>query len=251
MKPLAPSRPDPQSPGLMRRCLPLLIAALAGCGRSPGADNEAWFPLQAGHRWTYTVTTRSGADSVERESLTLRTLGAETLVLDDKPAWLRRSDSGINYWLRADEGGVVRVASKGDMQADPVADAPGRFVLKAPFVVGTQWTAPTTAYLLMRTHEYPREIKHSHPSIPMAYQIEAVADAVQVPAGRFSPCLRVRGSATVRIFVDPISGFRDQPLTTLEWYCRGVGLVKMERSEPSTSPMLVGGSRTLELQAWQ
>ncbi len=235
----------------MRRHLLLIPMLLASCGRSPDADSQDWFPLEGGHRWTYTVTTRSGAEAAERESLTLFTLGSDTLVLDDKPAWQRRSDSGVNYWLRADAGGVYRVASKSDMQVDPVADAPGRYVLKAPFVVGTQWQATTTAYLLMRTAEYPREIKHSHPNIPMTYQIEAVADAVQTPAGRFSPCLRVRGSATVRIFVDPISGFRDQPLTTLEWYCRGVGLVKQERSEPSTSPMLVGGSRTLELESWQ
>lgn len=235
----------------MRRCLPLLIAALAGCSRAPDAGNEAWFPLAAGHRWTYRVTTTSGADAPDRERQTMFTLGADTLVLDDKPAWQRRSDSGVNYWLRADEHGIVRVASKSDMQADPVADPPGRFVLKAPFTVGTQWQAPTTTYLLMRTAEYPRELKHSHPSIPMTYTIEAVADTVQTPAGSFSPCLRVRGSATVHVFVDPISGFRDQPLTTLEWYCRGVGLVKLERSEPSNSPMLIGGTRTLELEAWQ
>jgi hypothetical protein len=233
----------------MRQRVVMISMLLAGCSRAP--EGQAWFPLEAGHHWTYAVTTRSGADTSERESLTLRTLGAATLVLDDKPAWQRRSDSGINYWLRADDSGIVRVASKSDMQTDPVADAPGRFVLKAPFVVGTQWQAPTTAYLLMRTNEYPREIKHGLAPIPMTYQIEAVADAVQTPAGRFSPCLRVRGSATVRVFVDPISGWRDQPLTTLEWYCRGVGLVKLERSEPSSSPMLVGGSRTLELESWQ
>ncbi|WP_457444071.1 hypothetical protein [Roseateles sp. P5_E4] len=233
----------------MRRYFFLASIALAGCSRAP--EGQSWFPLEAGHRWTYTVTTRSGADTSERESLTLRTLGSATLVLDEQPAWQRRSDSGVNYWLRADASGIVRVASKSDMQADPVADAPGRFVLKAPFVVGTQWQAPTTAYLLMRTAEYPREIKHSHPNIPMTYEIEAVSDVVRTPAGSFSPCLRVRGSATVKIFVDAITGYRDQPLTTLEWYCRGVGLVKLERSEPSTSPMLVGGSRTLELESWQ
>ena len=236
---------------MRRRLLPLLLIALAGCGRPPEAGNEAWFPLAAGHRWTYRVTTLSGADTSERERLTLRTQGRETLVLDDQPAWVRRSDSGVNYWLRSDEAGIRRVASKSDMQADPVADPAGRFVLKAPFVAGTQWQAGTTTYLLMRTNEYPRELKHSHPNIPMTYTIEAVADEVKVAAGTFSPCLRVRGSATVRVFVDPISGFKDQPLNSVEWYCRGVGLVKMERSEPASSPMLVGGSRTLELEAWE
>ncbi len=233
----------------MRRSLLLTMIAVAGCSRAP--ESPSWFPLEAGHRWTYAVTTRSGADAPERESLTLRSLGSAPLLLDDQPAWQRRSDSGVDYWLRADASGIRRVASKSDMQAEPVADARDRYVLKAPYTVGTQWQASTTAYLLMRTAEYPREIKHSHPVIPMTYEIEAVADAVQTPAGRFSPCLRVRGSATVRIFVDAISGYRDQPLTTVEWYCRGIGLVKMERSEPSTSPMLVGGSRTLELESWQ
>lgn len=233
----------------MRRSLLLAVIAVAGCSRAP--EGESWFPLEAGHHWTYTVTTRSGPDTSEREIQTMLTLGSATLVLDDQPAWQRRSDSGVNYWLRADASGIYRVASKSDMQADPVADTPHRYVLKAPYAVGTQWQAPTTTYLLMRTAEYPREIRHSHPSIPMNYEIEAVAEEVQTPAGTFSPCLRVRGSATVRVFVDAISGFRDQPLTTLEWYCRGVGLVKLERSEPSTSPMLVGGTRTLELEAWQ
>lgn len=240
----------------MRRRLLLLpiasmVCLLASCGRGAGNDAEAWFPLASGHRWTYTVTTRSGSDAVERETQTMITLGRDTLVLDDKPAWQRRSDSGVNYWLRADASGVVRVASKSDMQVDPVADAPGRFVLKAPYVVGTQWQANTTAYLLMRTNEYPREIKHSHPAVPMTYQIEAVADKVQTPAGSFSPCLRVKGFATLKVFVDPMTGFKDQPLTTLEWYCRGVGLVKLERNEPSGSPMLIGGSRTLELEDWE
>ena len=157
---------------LLLLLLPLLLVALAGCSRSPEAGNEAWFPLAAGHRWTYRVTTVSGAEAPERETLTLRTQGRETLVLDDQAAWVRRSDSGITYWLRSDDAGIRRVAQKSDMQVDPVADPADRFVLKAPFVVGTQWQAGTTPYLLMRTHEYPRELKHSHPNVPMTYTIE-------------------------------------------------------------------------------
>ncbi len=238
----------------MRALLVLSIAAsLAGCQRGgAGGESQAWFPLEAGHRWTYRVTTRTGEDASEREWLTLRTLGASHLPPPiDRQAWQRRSDGGVDYWLRADDAGIVRVASKSDLQADPVPDTPPRFVLKAPYTVGTQWQASTTAYLLMRRNEFPREIRHSHPSIPMSYQIEAVADTVETPAGRFSPCLRVRGTASVRIYADPASGWRDMPLATLEWYCRGVGLVKLERSEPAESAFLVGGTRVLELQSWE
>ena len=41
------------------------------------------------------------------------------------------------------------------------------------------------------------------------------------------------------------------PLTTLEWYCPGVGLVRLERSEPVKSAFPSGGTRTLELESWQ
>jgi hypothetical protein len=239
----------------MRRLLITVLPAagltfLAACSSKPAT--EALFPLEAGHQWTYRVTTRSGEDTSERETLTLRTLGAEALpALDSQTAWRRRSDSGLDYWLRSDATGIYRVAAKNDLQAEPVLDKPLRFVLKAPYTVGTQWQAPTAPYLLMRRNEFPREIRHSHPSVPMNYQIDAVDESVETPAGRFEHCLRVRGQASVRVYADPASGWRDMPLATTEWYCRGVGLVKLERNEPAQSPFLTGGSRTLELESWQ
>jgi len=227
-----------------------VVAVLAGC--RPDTPPDALFPLQPGHRWTYRVTTRTGDDASDRETLTLRALGEERVpALGGEPAWRRRSDSGIDYWLRADASGIYRVASKSDLDPEPKPDKPQRFVLKAPFVVGTQWQSTTTAYLLMRRNEFPREIRHTHPSVPMTYQIEALGESVDTPAGRFERCLRVRGAANVRIYADPASGWRDLPLTTLEWYCAGVGLVRMERSEPAGSAFLTGGTRTLELESWQ
>ncbi len=236
----------------MRTGLALLAAGLllAGCQR--GGGSAALVPRDPGHRWTYRVTTRTGEDTSDREPLVLRTLPAESLAaLDGQPAYRRRSDSGIDYWLRVDASGIYRVASKSDLQAEPDLDRPPRFVLKAPYAVGTQWQAPTTAYLLMRSNEFPREIRHSHPKIPMNYQIDAVNESVEVPAGRFEHCLRVRGSASVRVYADPATGWRDMPLATTEWYCPGPGLVKLERSEPAASAFLTGGTRTLELESWQ
>jgi len=234
----------------VRRCGLLVCALLTACGaRTP---DDSMFPLDAGHRWTYRVTTRTGDDASERETLTLRTLGLEPVgALGDARAWHRRSDSGIDYWLRSDETGIYRVATKSDLDPEPKPDKPHRYVLKKPYVVGTQWQATTTAYLLARRNEFPREIRHTHPSVPMTYQIEAVDETVQTPAARFEHCLRVRGVASVRIYADPASGWRDMPLVTLEWYCAGAGLVRVERSEPAGSAFLSGGTRTLELESWR
>lgn len=85
----------------------------------------------------------------------------------------------------------------------------------------------------------------------MVWTIEALDDRVEVPAGRFEQCVRVKGLALLRLFADPVNGFKDMPLTTLEWYCPGVGLVKVERREPANSTFLTGGTMTMELMEWQ
>lgn len=228
--------------------LPLLLL-LASCQKSDKPD--ALFPLDAGHQWTYRVSSQVGDEPVEVEALTLRTLGRESLAgLGDVPSWHRRSDNGIDYWLRADETGIFRVGSKSDIDPEVKPDRPIRFVLKAPMLVGTAWTAPTTAYLLARRNEFPREIRHTHPNIPMSFRIEALNEKVVVAAGKFDGCLRVKGEALLRIAAVPAPDFKDLILTQMEWFCPGVGLVKMTRSEPAGSMFLTGGTRNLELMSW-
>ena len=223
------------------------LAWLAGCNQpSPAAG---YFPLQAGHRWTYDQTTEWANDTLEHETVELSNEGSDTLF--DGPAFRRRSASGVDYWLRGDDSGIFRVASKSDLDPDPKPDEPRRYVLKTPLAVGTAWQTPTTAYLLRRRQEFPPELKHSHPSFPMHYVIEATDEAVTVRAGRFEHCLRVKGAAALRLFADPVVGWKDMPLTTLEWYCPDVGLVKLVRDEPANSTFLSGGKLTLELIAWQ
>jgi hypothetical protein len=63
--------------------------------------------------------------------------------------------------------------------------------------------------------------------------------------------LQVKGQAKLHLFADPVNGWRDLPLTTLEWYCPGIGLARLERHEPAQSAFLSGGSLTMELMAWQ
>jgi len=223
-------------------------AWLAGCsGTSPGTS---YFPLEAGHRWVYDSITERENNTVEHEELVLTTLGEESLETGGK-AWRRRSASGVDYWLRSDDTGIYRVASKNDLEAEPSPDKTPRPVLKMPLAAGTQWQAETTTYLLRRPAEFPPEIRHTHKPVPMVYRIEAVGEKLTTRAGTFTDCIRVRGSAVMHLFADPVNGFKDMPLTTLEWYCRGVGLVKVERREPAQSTFLAGGTLTLELIEWQ
>jgi hypothetical protein len=224
-----------------------LLGALAGCSTSPGED---LFPLERGHRWTYRVVSEWENQTRETETLVLSNEG-EDRQLSSGAAWRRHSDAGVDYWLRKDAGGVYRVASKSDLDADPQPDPAPRFVLKAPIAVGTQWQATTTAYLLRRRNEFPPEIRHSHPAVPMTYVVEAVGVGVDTPAGHFDRCVQVKGTAQIKLFADPVVGWQMMPLTTVESYCPGVGLVRVERREPASSTFLLGGSQVMELQAWE
>lgn len=230
----------------MRRRL-VIAVALPLCACSSPKD-DSLFPLAEGHRWAYEMTTEWENNVVEHEQRVIETLGRDTFASGE--AWRRRSDSGVDYWLKSDASGIYRVASKSELQEEPEADTEPRFVIKAPFVVGTHWRANTTAYLLQRRQEFPREIRHSHPAVPMNYTIEAVGEKLATRAGSFDNCLRIKGVAALRLFADPVAGWKDMMLSTTEWYCAGVGLVKLVREEPARSTFLTGGTLTMELIDW-
>lgn len=224
-----------------------LVLLLAGCGAE--APRDSLFPLDPGHRWVYDLRTEWENEQLEHETRILSTEG-EAMV-GDTPAWRRRSADGVDWYLRADASGVYRIASKSDLDAAPIPDPAPRFVLKAPIAVGTGWQAATAPYLLRRKADFPPEIRYTHPSVPMHYVIEALDATVAVRAGRFERCVRVRGQAALKLFADPVVGWRDMPLVTTEWYCHGPGLVKLVREEPANSTYLVGGTLTMELLQWQ
>jgi hypothetical protein len=230
-------------------CLAAVTAAtlLAACIDKAPPSAEL-FPLEPGQRWTYRQVAEWEDDSRDVTELVLRSLPVEDY--EDQPAFRRRSDDGVNYWLRRDATGIRRIAMGHELAGEPTRDPPGRYVLKEPLVVGTEWQAPTIPYLLRRRQGFPQELRHEGKPVAMSYQIVALQQSVTVPAGRYDGCLQVRGSGTIRLYADAVVGWKDLPITTTEWYCPGPGLVKLERLEPAKSPYLTGGRWTLELQAW-
>jgi hypothetical protein len=235
------------------RCAALLLlcAALAAC--SPGSGGESFFPLQEGRQWRYRVTTTIDDRPTQVEQLSVHNRGREELF--SQSATRRHTNSGTDYWLREDESGTWRIAAQHALEREPqqdeLVDGTRRYVLKKPYAVGTEWKAFTTAYVLQRRNEVPKEVRRTHKPMVMTYQIAAANEGVEVPAGRFEGCLRVLGNAAVRVYVDHQFAWRDIGLVTREWYCPGVGLVKVEREERSPSRFMLGGSVLLELTAWE
>lgn len=226
--------------------LPTLL--LTGCGSKTEAED--FFPLQAGKSWTYRVTTELGEGIAPKiESLTLDTRGEQEVA--GVKAMRRHSDNGVDYWLRSDDTGIYRVASKNALDAAPKADEVPRYVLRKPYAVDTTWQASTVAYILQRRNEVPKEIRYTHKPVMMVYRIEALNQKVATSAGNFEGCIKVLGEAKIKLYVDAQFAWRDIPLFSTEWYCPKVGLVRMERVETAPSKFLIGGSMLLDLTNWQ
>lgn len=221
---------------------------LVAC-RNPNVDSDDYFPLQAGLSWTYRLSLALDDHDRTQETLTIHNRPSEALNSD--PAVRRHASSGIDYWLRSDRTGIYRVAQRTPLDRDAQADDPHRYVLAKPYAVGTSWKSWTNAFVLQRRSEVPKEVRRFHKNVPMTYTIEALDDKVEVPAGQFERCLRVAGQAAVRLYVDAQFAWREIPLLTREWYCAGVGLVKVERVEASPSRFMLGGRVDLELTQWE
>ena len=218
------------------------IGLLVGCGP---ADPDAWLPLGKGHAQTYRITY-SGDDAADlpaSSDWTIATLGPASW--HDKTVWQRRHSEGVVFYLQADEQGIRRVAQKVDIDTEPTPDPEPRWVLKAPYAVGTEWTTPSVPYLLKRKNEHPRELKHTH-KVNMLWRIEATDDQVTTAHGTHKPCLRVTGHGELNLYTDPVNGFTNVPIMGREWYCKGVGLVKFEREETVPRGFMTGGKLSAE-----
>ena len=232
----------------MRSLVFAACALLAGC--KPGQDTS-YFPLAPGAHWTYSVQTEADGTS-SRQQQTISVLDERRF--DGKPLFIRRSETpgniGIEYWLRAQPAGRVRIAQRMDREENATLAPAPRTVLKLPLAVGASWRAPTVPYTVMRKNDYPREAKYGRGML-MAYTVEALEETVTVPAGSFGHCVRVVGRAEMTLFTDPVKGFNKVPVTTTEWYCRGIGLVKLERLESLATMFYTGGKVTLELMDYR
>jgi hypothetical protein len=225
-------------------CVLGVMVALSGCSRPNG--EKSFFPLDEGRTWTYRVTKDlDEAADPDIDYLSFAMKGPRKL--ESGLAERRHSDNGVDYFLRSDEQGIYRVASRNTLDENPKSDNPPRFVLKKPFAIGTQWQATTVPYLLQRRNEVPKEIRYTSKPIMMVYTIAALDQKIDTPAGQFEGCIKVTGEAQIKLYVDAQFSWRDIPLFSTEWYCPGVGLARVERVEKSPSRFMIGGSQTLDL----
>lgn len=228
--------------------LTLIAAALLAAGCSSQPQGDSYFPLDVGARWEYDVASDIN-NTLTRETYVAtvaRTIDYE----GGDQVFVRRIEVpgsiGIEYWLRKDKVGIARIAKRSDIDEQARLDPNARIVLKLPVTLGASWMVPSEPFVVApKTDLGQREVKM--PKVLMTYTVEAVDETVTVPAGTYKDCARIVGLGNLPLYLDAVQGFTDIPITNREWYCKGVGLVKVEREEPLSSMLWSGGKITMEL----
>ena len=231
---------------MWRSILIIFIASfgLIGCSEKPDAFD--YFPLQKGLSWQYQYQLTTAVKQ-EQGIYTVTNLG--TTEIGNETVTVRRTNDGRDYYLSQKPDGIYRYASRTLFETHPVFDEPLRLVLPLPYTsdVDRRWSSSTTSYVIHMTG--PSTISNANPNrdFVMSYRVASRDETVTVPAGKFEHCLLVEGDATLTLFADPMTGYTDVPIRTREWYAPGVGLVKLERTEPLDSSVFKGGSYIFEL----
>lgn len=227
-----------------------VLAALAGCSQSPSLG-DSYFPLEVGATWEYDVA--SDVNSIlTHETYTLSV--DRTIDTDAGEVYVRRVDVpgtiGIEYWLRKEKDRITRIAQRIDADEQAKLDRNPRVVLKLPVTVGANWMVQTEPFVIAPKLEMGMGTTKM-PKVLMTYNVEAIDETVTVPAGTFKNCARVAGNGNMTLYLDAVQGFRDVPVVNREWYCKGVGLVRVERTETLQSAYYSTGHIKMELTAFK
>ena len=124
-----------------------------------------------------------------------------------------------------------------------------RTVLPYPLTVGRQWNSTTHTSVLEMTSHAAGHLYRIDAKVSLTYTVESTTDTVVVPAGRFSRCVRVKGIGVTTAQVRKQSGLAEIRIESTEWYAPGAGLIKVVRSETTSSSALPAGEYEMQLEA--
>jgi hypothetical protein len=205
----------------------LLMAVLLLCGRASAADaDELYYPLKAGRRWEYKVTS----DRSDTKTLVITNQAPKEV--NERTVIPRKWEMGKTVFFQLmgkDEGGVYRFAEQGGEKAPPIPITPKEYELKYPVTEGTTWDLTA---------------KVGDVKVPVNLTIESVTDTVTVPAGTFKNCVKVKTAGEEK---------GRASVTAYEWYAPQVGVVKsmviLKRKDQSGA--MTSESRTYLLQSFK
>lgn len=243
------------------RWLPLLglLVASVATGASPRSSGPkrlegGWLPLHDGIRWVYDAQRSNmeqiigGGPGHESRISRVRVEGLDAVPGapgsyrwsvywgDGEGFDQRRPDAGVAWIVRSRAGDLVETA----VERRTALGGPVSMVTHLPDPVlrlkrdarpGDRW--PTT-------HHWGEEMLHSHTEV-LGYE------EVHVPAGTFSHCLKLRTSFSVKRPSGPSPPEEEIEIELVEWYAKGIGLVRQSQRVVSRQALPRGQSSVMGL----
>lgn len=228
-----------------------LLACLGGCAADVGGD---YAPIEAKRFWRYGLTattelTLKTTAKVRRSKYTV--LGLDPVIIAGRRYERTQVNGAWLHFFERDSQGLRRVAVQALDESAPAFDAQPRPVLPARLEAGRRWRAPTVTGLLETVVDPFRRQYRLQQVVMLDYEVIAADAAATVPAGRFSACLRVQSRGKTRFRGDKTIFPTDIEVMQTEWYAPGVGLVKSERIETTTTRLLPRGELLTELELYR
>jgi hypothetical protein len=191
---------------------------MAGCGTLPPRQIRTgpaatYLPLEVGALWRYAITASDGRRSTGTVSVDGIDYGGSNGAVPEYRVREELPDETIWTWDDREAGRVAREQEEVDDKAGTVL---AEETFDPPLTVLDERTDRLTAgsrwpeVFLATTPNAKGHPKSKRAEVK--WEVEAVADPVEVPAGTFS-CLRVRRT------------WKHHP-PLVSWYAKGVGLVK-------------------------
>ncbi len=184
--------------GIVAALLLTIFLFTPGHGRCDELS-ESYFPLKAGMRWEYTVTSTQG----QTQKLVITNLAPrEVNGVKVTPRKWELGGSTFFELMKQDSSGVYRYAEQVSETAPPILVTPIECHLKFPIAQGDSWDMVT---------------KVANSTLSVNLTIESVSDEVRVPAGTFKDCLKIKQVGENKAGTAVIG---------YEWYAPKVGIVK-------------------------
>ena len=110
-----------------------------------------------------------------------------------------------------------------------------RLVLPKNLKTGTKWNVDSKTYLILK--RYPYYDYRATTDFEINYEVISKNQTISTPLGKFKECLYLKGTGNTKFIGDSEIGAIEINITSEEWYAKGVGLIKIIRTEKTNSDL--------------
>ncbi len=200
-----------------------------------------YYPLTEGARLVYQIkaTQKTSTDAGQEQTLSAMIVHLGAAVVQGKTVtpegrYIDGKLAGVTF-IADDETGVYYFANQNGSQKKPVVMNPIQYLIKYPVQPGASWKQQSSGFEMVNDKKLPVTLNAS---------IVSENEIVNVPAGVFAKCLKVRMTG----LVPSSNGGPEFRIENQLWYAPGLGMIKQIQREERISPKPLAFTMVLNLQ---